>query len=281
MPAEYLHGGRYLLHQSIRYSYDAPVRRLSHRLMVVPRAVHGRQVLAGWDLQVAGAGVQQEMGTDAFGNQVVRLRAAVVEEQVEFSLAAEVTLAGPPDGAVPLSVSPPVGELLVPTPLTRADRAMRDAAAKIGAASTSTLDFAERACSWAHSSLAYQFGTTSVKSTAASALAGGQGVCQDFAHIMLAVCRAGGVAARYVSGHLLGEGGSHAWVEVVTGPSLAVAFDPTHDRRAGEGYLTVAVGRDYADVAPTSGTFSGPGPGALSVSKRLRHVTSGRAAAGV
>src|SRR5487761_66218 len=274
MLAEPLHGGRDLLEQNVRYTYDAPVRRLRHRLMVVPRAVHGRQVLADWDLQVSGAGVERALGTDRFGNQVVELRAARVDEQVEFSLSAVVQPAGCPDGTVPLSVAPPVGDLLELTPLTRPDTAMRAAAAELARGSTSTLDFAERECSWAHASLAYHLGATSVKTTAAAARAGGYGVCQDFAHIMLAVCRAEGVAARYVSGHLLGEGGSPAWVEVVTGPSMAVAFDPTHDRRAGAGYLTVAVGRDYADVAPTSGTFSGPGPGSLSVRKRLRFVDS-------
>ena len=70
--------------------------------------------------------------------------------------------------------------------------------------------------------------------------------------------------ARYVSGHVLGEGGTHAWVEVlVPHPQdadalRAVAFDPTHDRRAGLRYVTVAVGRDYCDVPPTSGTFEAP-----------------------
>jgi len=53
------------------------------------------------------------------------------------------------------------------------------------------------------------------------------------------------------------------------GRMVAVAFDPTHERRAERGYFTVAVGRDYADVAPTSGTFEGSGPGVLSARKRL------------
>ncbi len=86
--------------------------------------------------------------------------------------------------------------------------------------------------------------------------------------------------ARYVSGHLVGEGGSHAWVEVVApdperaGVAVAVAFDPTHDRRAGWGYLTVAVGRDYADVAPTSGSYEGTAAGRLTGSKRLGVVAT-------
>jgi transglutaminase-like putative cysteine protease len=74
---------------------------------------------------------------------------------------------------------------------------------------------------------------------------------------------------------MLGEGGSHAWVEVllpsVTDSStlVAVAFDPTNDRLAGASYLTVAVGRDYADVAPTHGSYCGPPGGTLTVRKSL------------
>ena len=91
---------------------------------------------------------------------------------------------------------------------------------------------------------------------------------------MLALCRLCGLPARYVSGHVLGEGGTHAWVEVLvphpqdTAALCAVAIDPTHDRRAGLRYLTVAVGRDYGDVPPTSGTFDAPYPGTLTTHKR-------------
>lgn len=131
--------------------------------------------------------------------------------------------------------------------------------------------------------------------TAAQALARGAGVCQDQAHVMLALCRAAGLAARYVSGHLVGDGPSHAWVEVIVpdrapglsgrsgepggsvGPgtaglpgAVAVAFDPCHDREADLRYVTVAVGRDYADVAPTSGCYTGAGRGSLHTTQRVK-----------
>jgi transglutaminase-like putative cysteine protease len=78
-----------------------------------------------------------------------------------------------------------------------------------------------------------------------------------------------------VSGHLLGQGGSHAWVEVVlptadgTGDAIAWTFDPTHASRGGLGYVTIAVGGDYSDVAPTSGTYSSSARGRLFTSKRV------------
>ncbi len=92
---------------------------------------------------------------------------------------------------------------------------------------------------------------------------------------MLSVLRLCGPPARYVSGHLRGEGGTHAWVEVLlpgdgsAGGAVALALDPTHAQAPGPGYVTVAVGRDYGDVAPTSGTYDGPWIGRLSISKRL------------
>jgi transglutaminase-like putative cysteine protease len=117
---------------------------------------------------------------------------------------------------------------------------------------------------------------TGVRTTAAQALELGSGVCQDYAHLMLAVCRACGLPSRYVSGHLLGQGGTHAWVEVIlpirdgTGDAIAWTFDPTHASRGGLGHVTIAVGRDYSDVAPTSGTYVSPARGRLVSSK---HVT--------
>jgi transglutaminase-like putative cysteine protease len=90
---------------------------------------------------------------------------------------------------------------------------------------------------------------------------------------MLALCRLLGIPARYVSGHLVGAGGTHAWVEVlasVPGRKVEIlAWDPTHDRPADLRYLTVAVGRDYNDVAPVSGTYCGQHAGSLSAARRV------------
>jgi transglutaminase-like putative cysteine protease len=89
---------------------------------------------------------------------------------------------------------------------------------------------------------------------------------------MIALCRGAGIAARYSSGHMLGEGGSHAWVETLLpdgrGAYRHVAFDPTNNRRTTPAYITVAVGRDYNDVAPTSGSYVAPFAGRLTASKR-------------
>jgi transglutaminase-like putative cysteine protease len=273
----------YLLHQRYRYEYDAPVRDLRHRLVVLPPADHGGQRRVDHDLAVAGCRARTAVRSDRFGNTVVEVRADTVPATVEFESWAMVRRAGTGDTVAVATSALADPRLLRPTPLTRADGVLAGVARDLTGPG-GTLGFADRACSWTRSALAYQWGVTSVRTTAAEALAGGVGVCQDYAHVMLAVCRAAGVPARYVSGHLVGEGGSHAWVEVVVpdpdagperpGTAVAVAFDPTHDRRAGWGYLTVAVGRDYTDVAPTSGCYDGRAAGRLTGSKRLGVVAT-------
>lgn len=123
-----------------------------------------------------------------------------------------------------------------------------------------------------HADLRYESQSTEVNTPAVTALAQRKGVCQDFAHIMVACLRAMGVPARYVSGYLLtepppgmprlvGSDASHAWVSVYLpdlpdGPGWC-DLDPTNNRRPGEDYVTLAWGRDFADVSPLRGVIHG------------------------
>ena len=86
-----------------------------------------------------------------------------------------------------------------------------------------------------------------------------RGVCQDFAHVMLGMCRVMKIPALYVSGYLATETASatHAWVEVLIPGVGWRALDPTHNCQPGETYIKIAVGRDYADVPPVRGTYVG------------------------
>jgi transglutaminase-like putative cysteine protease len=112
----------------------------------------------------------------------------------------------------------------------------------------------------------YKHSVTGVATTAAQALEMGAGLCQDYTHIFLALCRAVGLPARYVSGHMVGEGASHAWCEVLL-PDATHGFDPTNARAPNLGYTVVGVGRDYTDVAPTAGQFIGDAAGVLHYEK--------------
>jgi transglutaminase-like putative cysteine protease len=127
---------------------------------------------------------------------------------------------------------------------------------------------------WVHDKLTYQRGTTGVHSSAADAWAAREGVCQDYAHLTLALLRAIGIPSRYVSGYLhtkpdarIGEtvrGESHAWIEAWTGGWWG--FDPTNDVEIGARHIWVAMARDYADVSPLKGTYSGGAATAIEVS---------------
>jgi transglutaminase-like putative cysteine protease len=262
----------YVLRQRFRYDYDGPAYDLDHRLVVVPRARHGslRRRLHSVEVSVPHARVRNRR--DGYGNVVVRVGVDVVPASIEFILAAVVERTGPRvDAWLPASALSDQ-RLLRATRLTAADETIRDLAADVRAESADHLEFADRCCARVHAAIRYEFGVTTYSTTAAEALAGGRGVCQDHAHVALAVCRAAGVPARYISGHLLGDSGTHAWLEVLVPDgdrARAVGFDPCNGCRADSRHLPVAAGRDYADVAPTSGWFAGAGRGLLSADKRL------------
>ena len=252
----------YVLHQRFGYTYDAPVRDLNHRLVVVPPRRHGDQRRRLHSITVSADGARTTHRRDADGNTVTRSRVPLVPDRVEFVVEAVVERVGPRSDVLLPAAALADPRLLRPTRLTAADPAIRELAATM--AGPDRLATAERFC--------YADGVTSVATTAAEALAGGRGVCQDSAHVMIALCRASGLPARYVSGHLLGEGGTHAWVEVIVADpagARAVAFDPCNGRRAGRDYLIVATGRDYTDVAPTSGTYLGTARGTLTATKTV------------
>ncbi|MGY1991257.1 transglutaminase family protein [Mycolicibacterium fortuitum] len=126
---------------------------------------------------------------------------------------------------------------------------------------------------WVRSELDYVSGTTGVHSSGLDALREGKGVCQDFAHLSLIMLRSMGIPARYVSGYLhpkrdavVGDtidGQSHAWIQAWTGGWWH--YDPTNDTEINEQYVSVGVGRDYSDVAPLKGIYSGEGSTDLDV----------------
>lgn len=111
-------------------------------------------------------------------------------------------------------------------------------------------------CHWVHQQLTYAPQTTTTETTADEALRLGRGVCQDFAHVMIGLCRSLGMAARYACGFLEGTGATHAWVEVFDG-YVWQGYDPTHDRRIGYGYIKIAHGRDAADCPVSRGCYVG------------------------
>jgi transglutaminase-like putative cysteine protease len=142
-----------------------------------------------------------------------------------------------------------------------------------------------------HDGFAYRSATTAVDTPLAEVLATRQGVCQDFAHLMIGALRSLGLAARYVSGYLLtrspddgaqaapmlGADASHAWLAVwcpmADGtPAQWIELDPTNNVRPSTGHVRLAVGRDYGDVTPLRGVIRGGGVHRLAVQVRTRRI---------
>jgi transglutaminase-like putative cysteine protease len=125
----------------------------------------------------------------------------------------------------------------------------------------------------------YVPGSTTVQTSAEDAIALKSGVCQDFAHAMIGVCRSHGLAARYVSGYLHSpnadardDAASHAWVDIFVPGQGWLALDPTHNCAQSAHYVRLGVGRDYADTPPTRGTYKGIAKETLSVKVQVRAV---------
>jgi transglutaminase-like putative cysteine protease len=172
-------------------------------------------------------------------------------------------------------------DMLMPSHFARSSPELEAFAGEIGATERngrSPLAFLRDIASGVHRSFSYVKKSTAVNSPIEDALRSRQGVCQDFAHIMIALVRNAGIPCRYVSGYLYhssenshpsADGATHAWVEALL-PSIGwVGFDPTINRLAGEKHIRTAIGRDYADVPPTMGVMKGKADTQLQVRVRV------------
>ncbi|HEX5142694.1 MAG TPA: transglutaminase family protein [Mycobacterium sp.] len=163
-------------------------------------------------------------------------------------------------------------ELLRPTERTPESKRLRSIAKKL-AKNQDPAEAVVAVAKWVHGELDYLPGATGVHTSGLDALKEGKGVCQDFVHLSLILLRSMGIPARYVSGYLhpkrnavIGDtvdGRSHAWLQAWTGNWWN--YDPTNDSEINERYVSVGVGRDYGDVAPLKGIYSGQGATDLDV----------------
>jgi transglutaminase-like putative cysteine protease len=123
-----------------------------------------------------------------------------------------------------------------------------------------------------HDSIKYESKSTQVHTHMSDVLKKRRGVCQDFAHVMLGLCRSLKIPALYVSGYLATEiaSATHAWVEVLIPGIGWLGLDPTHNRQTDETYVKIAVGRDYADVPPVTGNYKGTTDRKMEVSVKIK-----------
>ena len=260
-----------------RYSYTAPVRNCVMALCLEPRNDPGQRLLR-FDITTDPL-VPLNEEADYFGNTKHVLNAHREHDRLEVTARSTVETMPPPTDPGYLgedswkeirswSESFRDWDFTHPSDFTRPSPALASFVDRHGIATPGgdPLQALTELADTLHGSFDYVPGSTSVISPIDHILESGQGVCQDYAHVMIAIARSWGVPARYVSGyfHVAGPEGepargtaTHAWVDCRL-PDLGwVGFDPTNDGLADERHVRVAVGRDYGDVAPTRGVFQG------------------------
>ncbi|CAM2960413.1 transglutaminase family protein [Skermania piniformis] len=252
------------------YAYDAPVTQSFNEARLTPRADHRQNVVLSRVETVPATRAYRY--TDYWGTAVTAfdLHAPHTELEVTSSSVVETeAFAGPTDVLSWAELRDEhlldrFDELLTPTAYVPRERKLATVARQLARGVTPDRAVV-RAAEWVHSEMEYLPGTTSVHTSALQAFAEREGVCQDYAHLTLLLLRSMGIPSRYVSGYLHPEpqarigrpvdGQSHAWVEAWTGNWWA--YDPTNATEITEQHVSVGVGRDYADVPPLKGIFTG------------------------
>ena len=224
---------------------------------------------------------------DGFGNAAHLITIARPHRTIDVVMRGEIetTLADPfqPPGARPTALGPGDSiDFLSPSPLI--PRLPELVALAQPFAGKPAFETVQELMHLVHERLDYRPDVTTVETSVTEVLTHSSGVCQDFAHVLIGLCRAIGIPARYVSGYILvgadpdapkrGAAASHAWVEAFTPTHGWRGFDPTNDVLASEHHVKMAVGRDYHDVPPTRGTFRGVADEELAVEVATKEVAA-------
>jgi transglutaminase-like putative cysteine protease len=256
-----------------RFSYDAPISEAYTEIRLKPAHDDGQRC-SSFALTTEPRNVQVDEYRDRFGNAVHHFDVLEPHDRIVVTVRSEVFTPPAFTGRRELSQLDR-WDFLRGTRYVPLDGAVAELAGPV-ATGEGGLAEARRLMHAVRESMTYEHGTTHVHTRADEALADGRGVCQDFAHVLIGVCRARGIPARYVSGYLFDpehdeeHGASHAWVDVFDEARGWVSLDPTHDTEQTERYVRVATGRDYADVPPTRGVYKGRATEELEVSVRIR-----------
>ncbi len=274
----------YSVRHTTSFRYEPAVRESVMEVRLQPRS-DGEQRCLSFTLNVdPAANIMQYR--DFMGNIVHHFDIAASHAQVKVTAqsAVEVQFAPPPNSANSgdwNDLDAQVAgndhwEMLLPSHFAQASEALDQLATELRCERRGTpLALLTEINEAIYRLFAYVPNSTKVDSPIGEALRTRQGVCQDFAHIMIALVRPLKVPCRYVSGYMFHrdeeekdrsvEGASHAWVEALV-PGLGwVAFDPTNNLIGGDRHIRVAIGRDYADVPPTRGVYKGEAQSELSV----------------
>ncbi|MEM9522420.1 MAG: transglutaminase family protein [Pseudomonadota bacterium] len=254
------------------YRFDPPVRSVVQSLRMTPsRTAH--QTAFDWKIEIEGAALGAAF-RDGAGDWIVT--ASLLGPIAGLQIAAQGTVATEDNSGVLTGHEEKIPPLayLESTVLTRADGALRDLARSVlDRKSDDALCLAHDLAGTVSDAILYRPGATAAHTSAADALTGGEGVCQDHAHVLIALAHVADIPARYVSGYLFADGhaapheAAHAWAELWV-PDLGwVGFDPANRCCPDERYVRIGSGIDAHGAAPVRGvTRGGGGAEALDVS---------------
>jgi transglutaminase-like putative cysteine protease len=286
---------RYRVSHTTTYHYGEAVDLASHLLHLTPRRLPGQVVLAA-SLAAEPAPARVTTGLDHFGNDVTWMFVEAPHDRFSVTLRAEVEaeFAPPPpatatvawEQVAAVAVRPGgegwrAAEFAASSAMAPADAAAGAYAAASFPAGRPVLSALLDLQARIKRDFAFRPGVTTVSTPVAQVLASRAGVCQDFAHVMIAGLRHLGLPARYVSGYVRtrprpgqprrqGADQSHAWVGAWLGPGHGwIDLDPTNDIVVRDEHVVLGWGRDYADVSPLRGVLLGGGAHTLSVSVDL------------
>jgi transglutaminase-like putative cysteine protease len=265
-----------------RFSYGAAVRESFNEARLQP--VNGaRQACHSFDLKISPA-AQVLSYPDFYRNTVHQFEVTLPHTELLVEATSEVTTSDAP--TIPIDAA--TGKLGMMNSQTEVERCfdylqpstyvdvnieMTRLARDITGGETDSWQAAQMILGYVHGKFLYQPATTTSHTHMREVLQTKVGVCQDFSHVMLGLCRSLQLPARYISGYLFngpteqlkGAQASHAWVEVFL-PNLGwLGLDPTNNQVVAGRHVKVAIGRDYADVPPIKGTYRGTGKRTLSV----------------
>jgi transglutaminase-like putative cysteine protease len=263
------------------YRYKTPASRAIEILRLTPRG-HDGQYVVNWRIDV-DRDCRLDAATDPFGNA---MHAFTVEGPMDgFTVTAEgevetTDTKGVLSGQVELF---PAALFLRDTALTASDAAIRDFAETAAAENPGdVLSTLHALTHLLRDRLQFDVDATDTGTSAVEAFARGRGVCQDFAHIMIAAARHLGIPARYVGGYLYrddqpnGQEAGHAWAEALVDGLGWVGFDPANAICPTEAYVRVAIGLDYLGAAPVRGTRYGGSGEELAVRVHVENASKDR-----
>lgn len=258
-----------------RFSYDTPISEAFTEIRLKP-SHHDGQRCTSFTLQTEPWGVTVDEYADRFGNVVHHFDVLEPHDALVVTARSEVLTS---ESFVPEEPQPTLVErwdFLQATRYVPLNGPIAELARSVELDDLDPHEEAQALMNAVRQTMTYETGTTHVHTTAVEALSDGNGVCQDFAHVLIGVCRARGIPARYVSGYLHDpstppdEVASHAWVDVLHTTQGWLSLDPTHGTEQTAHYVRVGVGRDHADVAPTRGVYKGKAAEQLDVRVAIR-----------